>query len=131
MGATSDLEGLRAYDSNGDNMLDAEDALFGEFQIWRDLNQNGVSEANELATLNDAGIAAINLTLTTTGDDPENAEDNVIYGTADYIRTDATIGTVGDIFLSYFPTPPEQDDPTLALPIVLDMDGNGLDIAAI
>ncbi|MDA5193673.1 cadherin domain-containing protein [Govanella unica] len=134
VGARSDLEGLRAFDSNGDNMLDVEDARFGDFHVWRDLNQNGVSDAGELMTLTDAGIAAINLTLTTTGAGLGNIEDNVIYGTADYIRTDATIGTVGDVMLAYVPTPPpapKEEDITLALPIVFDMDGNGLDIAAI
>ncbi|MEX1147437.1 MAG: cadherin domain-containing protein, partial [Sphingomonadales bacterium] len=130
-GALSDFEGLRAFDTNGDNILDATDEDFASFGVWQDLNQNGVSEANELHTLADAGVAAINLTLTTTGENPYDHVDNVIYGTADYIMADGTIGIVGDVFLSYFPSRPPEEDPELALPIVLDMNGDGLDIIAL
>src|SRR5690606_33368765 len=40
-GAQTDLEGLVAFDSNGDGRLDAADERFFEFRVWRDLNQNG------------------------------------------------------------------------------------------
>ncbi|WP_233260963.1 S-layer family protein [Limnohabitans sp. WS1] len=61
-GGESDLEGLAAmFDTNRDGQLNAADALFGEFKVWQDANQNGVSDAGELLSLTDAGIASINL----------------------------------------------------------------------
>ncbi|MBI5330242.1 MAG: cadherin-like domain-containing protein, partial [Betaproteobacteria bacterium] len=59
--AQSDLEGLRRFDSNADGVFDARDAHWAEFGLWRDANQNGVSEAGEFSTLAAAGVRAIGL----------------------------------------------------------------------
>jgi hypothetical protein len=40
----------------GDGVIDTRDACFAELRVWRDLNQDGVSQADELATLTEAGI---------------------------------------------------------------------------
>ncbi len=62
-GGNTDLEGLRAgFDSNGDGVLDANDARFGEFAVWQDANGDGVSDAGEVKTLAELGITSINLT---------------------------------------------------------------------
>ncbi len=66
-GAKTDLEGLAAYDSNGDGKLSAEDARWGEFQVWRDLNQDGKSKPKELMTLAEAGVKSISLSGQATG----------------------------------------------------------------
>jgi hypothetical protein len=61
--APTDLSGLaEAFDSNHDGMFDAQDAQFAEFKVWQDANQNGVSDAGEVRSLADWGIASINLT---------------------------------------------------------------------
>ena len=59
--ARSNIEGLRAYDSNGDGLLTAADKRFASFKIWQDANANGVSEAEELKGLGEIGVAAIDL----------------------------------------------------------------------
>jgi hypothetical protein len=60
--APTDLSGLaEAFDSNHDGMFDAQDAKFAEFKVWQDVNQNGVSDAGEVRSLADWGIASINL----------------------------------------------------------------------
>lgn len=61
-GAHTDLEGLRAHDSDGDGFLDADDAEWSRFGIWRDANGNGVQEDGELRSLDDMGVARIGLT---------------------------------------------------------------------
>jgi len=48
----------------GDNVFDAKDAQFSNLRIWRDLNQDGVSQANELQTLAQTGITSIGLANT-------------------------------------------------------------------
>jgi hypothetical protein len=60
--APTDLSGLaEAFDSNRDGVFDAQDAQFDEFKVWQDANQNGVSDAGEVRSLADWGIASINL----------------------------------------------------------------------
>jgi Ca2+-binding RTX toxin-like protein len=97
----SDLEGLRAYDSNANGFFDSADAQFSTFRIWDDLNQDGISQASELKTLSYYGISAVNLTLTRTNENPEGATDNVLYGTSEFVRTNGTKGLVGDVVLAY------------------------------
>lgn len=55
---------LRLLDSNSDNVINASDAAFDDLLVWRDLNQNGRSEANELFSLDDLNIVSINLNAT-------------------------------------------------------------------
>ncbi|WP_310614864.1 Ig-like domain-containing protein [Limnohabitans sp.] len=60
---STDLQGLAAgFDSNHDGVLDAKDAKFAQFKVWQDANQNGVSDAGEVRSLGDLGIASIGLT---------------------------------------------------------------------
>jgi len=52
---------LRALDSNQDGRLTAADAAFAELEVWKDANQNGVTDAGELSSLADNGVVALNL----------------------------------------------------------------------
>ncbi|WP_280191080.1 hypothetical protein [Delftia sp. PS-11] len=45
----------------GDGVFDAKDAQYASLRIWRDLNQDGISQANKLQTLAEAGVASIKL----------------------------------------------------------------------
>jgi len=92
-GARTDLEGLLGFDSNADGLLDARDDLFGQFKVWQDANQNGISEAGEMKTLLAAGIAAIELTSDET---VRVVGDNVSFGLGDYHRTDGSTGQFSD-----------------------------------
>ncbi len=56
---------LSAYDTNGDNVIDASDEQFDDLLIWRDVNQNGISEADELYSLADFNIIRIDLNAST------------------------------------------------------------------
>jgi VCBS repeat-containing protein len=58
--ATS-LDALKTYDSNGDGKITADDAKFGDIGVWVDANGNGVSDAGEVHSLSDLGIAGIDL----------------------------------------------------------------------
>jgi hypothetical protein len=42
-----------------DGMIDARDAIFEQLLLWTDRNHNGISEAEELQRLSDAGLVAI------------------------------------------------------------------------
>ena len=89
--AANGFEALRALDADalGDanGMFDANDVAYGELKVWRDLNQDGVSQANELQTLADAGVTAINLTQTPT---------QVTQGKSSFTKTVAGVDANGD-----------------------------------
>ena len=55
------FEALMEQDTNGDKVIDDKDANFSRLQVWQDANQNGISEKEELRSLSQAGVAAIQL----------------------------------------------------------------------
>ncbi len=95
-GAQTDLEGLAAFDSNSDGQLSAADAAFNKFRVWRDFNSNGVSEAGELQTLTEAGIATIS--LASNGQFAVVAG-NTVHGSAVVTMTDGSQTTMADVTL--------------------------------
>ncbi len=82
------FEAIRPLDTNYDNKISATDAQFNELKVWRDLNQDGISQANELQGLAEAGVESINLQADLT---PELlANGNTIYGKGSFTRTTGT-----------------------------------------
>jgi hypothetical protein len=55
---------LGSFDSNRDGFVTANDADFGKLKVWQDKNTNGVTDANELFALADAGIASLKVAHT-------------------------------------------------------------------
>ena len=100
-GARSDLEGLAAFDSNGDGQLSSADARFSSFKIWRDRNGNGVVDAREIMTLRQAGVRSLNLTGTA-----NNATtalgDVAVVNTGSFTRTNGrTAGFIDAVLTSF------------------------------
>jgi len=101
-GAQTDLEGLAAFDTNGDGYFDSTDARFADFRVWRDANQDGVSQAEELTTLAARDIRAINLTRRSTGAVVNaSSGENTLLATSEFVRGDGSLGAVGDVSLGY------------------------------
>lgn len=60
--AKTDLEAIRvAFDSDIDGALTASDKEWDNFAIWRDANENGVTDDGELVSLSALGILSIGL----------------------------------------------------------------------
>ena len=67
MFGTADMGGfehLAQYDSNDDGQITAEDAIWNDLIVWQDHNENVYSDYDELYTLADHDIIAINLNAT-------------------------------------------------------------------
>ena len=59
--ATDGFDALSDLDSNDDGVFDAKDTRFADVRVWRDLNQDGVSQSSELSTLAANNIRSISL----------------------------------------------------------------------
>jgi len=130
--ALNGFQALAQEDSNEDGWVDAKDARFGELRVWRDLNQNGVSEAGELLTLESLGIQGFRVEATPNYQLLDNG--NVLADVGSYLRTDgnrADMGMaehLGDVDLASDPFHRRFDDAiplteqTRALP---EMQGRG------
>ncbi|WP_188750317.1 calcium-binding protein [Marinobacterium zhoushanense] len=97
-GATTDLEGLTAFDSNGDGQLSAADNSWSQFGVWQDKDQDGEVDDGEFTGLDEAGISSISLESDNVAYEQVG---NVVNGTGSYIGDDGSVGLLGDVSLNY------------------------------
>jgi hypothetical protein len=72
--AANGYAALAQYDANHDGVIDANDAVFTNLKVWVDANTDGITEAGELKTLAELGIASFNLNaLNATGNENGNS----------------------------------------------------------
>jgi Ca2+-binding RTX toxin-like protein len=124
---------LAQEDSNNDGQVDALDAHFADLRIWRDLNQDGISQSDELLTLASQGIVSLSTAKTTNSTLLANG--NQIADLGGFVRSDGTSGTLGaveqladvnlasDPFYSEFTDTIPLTEQVQALP---DMQGSGM-----
>ena len=93
-GAKTDLEGLAAFDTDGDGALSAADEQWQRFGALQDANASGQQDAGEFQSLDALGIQSISLTRQGT---PTVVEGNTVFGTAE----DITLS--GIVIESFFP----------------------------
>ncbi|WP_307188955.1 calcium-binding protein, partial [Massilia sp. Root335] len=92
--AADGFAALVQEDTNGDGKVDSTDANWSKLRIWRDLNQDGISQANELFTMSDADIASFNAAKTVNS--VRLANGNVVADLGTYIKTDGATGTLSE-----------------------------------
>ncbi len=93
-GARTDLEGLAAFDTDGDGRLTGQDAEWSRFHLWQDRGADGVSAPGELTRLAETDIVAISLA---SDGRAETRGANILFGRASYERADGSTGEVGDV----------------------------------
>ncbi len=87
---------LAGWDTNGDGIINSEDANFAQLKVWRDRNGNAVTDAGELYSLADLNITALsaragpNRPVTT-------ANGTVIRAESFFARSDGTTGAIGEL----------------------------------
>ena len=96
----TDLQGLAAqFDTNHDGVFNAQDALFSEFAVWQDSNQNGVSDAGEVRSLADVGLTA--LSLQSDGVTRQSAPDVHEAGRSTATASDGSSVLLGDVGFAF------------------------------
>ncbi|WP_248167489.1 calcium-binding protein [Ralstonia pseudosolanacearum] len=81
----------------GDGIFDANDAQYANLRIWRDLNQDGISQANELQTLAEAGVTSIKLASDRAN---TNYGDAILAQSSTFTRSDGSTGQAGSFILA-------------------------------
>jgi|GEM_PF-3329921 len=84
------LEALATLDSNGDGVIDANDAAFGDIMVWQDANSDGITQEGELQTLIERGISAIDLEAARVD---QNVDGNTVFAEGTYTNEDGSTGT--------------------------------------
>lgn len=95
--AANGFAALAELDSNADGQFDASDAQYANLRIWRDLNQDGISQADELQGLTASGVQSINLTSTASN---TNYGDAILAQSGSFTRTDDSTGQAGSFILA-------------------------------
>ena len=125
--AVDGFDALTDLDSNNDGLFNAQDAEFSNVKIWQDLNQDGVSGAEELSSLTQLGIESIDLNADKNNINLGNG--NVQTATSVHLSIDGEEGETGNLDLANNPFYREftdsvtLTDEALALP---DSKGSGL-----
>jgi Ca2+-binding RTX toxin-like protein len=112
-------------DSNHDGQLDAQDARFADLRLWRDLDQNGISDSSELLTLAQLDITQINLNKTAgtqTLADGTRLDGTATFTQGGQMRTYTDAWLAENPFVSAFTSHTDQSDAISALP---QMQGSG------
>jgi hypothetical protein len=97
----TDLEALReVFDSNSDDVLNAQDEDWSQFKVWKDSNQNGIADEGELMTLDEVGITEIGL-IVRDGTSEVLSDGTVNHGLIDVIMEDGSTVDGGDIAFAF------------------------------
>ena len=99
--AANGYQALAELDDNGDGKVDAADSAFAKLRVWRDLNQDGISQEGELFTLEEAKVKALNLANKNADRDLGNGNTLAEEGT--YTDSDGNEKQMGDINLAADP----------------------------
>jgi hypothetical protein len=94
------LDGFAALaqeDTNHDGVVNNQDSNFAQLKVWRDLNQDGISQTDELTLLSDNGITSLNINKTSGAFMLLN--DNSASAVGQYTFANGTMGQMFDVNL--------------------------------
>ncbi|RRC96644.1 calcium-binding protein, partial [Amphritea balenae] len=106
--AANGYEALKALDDNGDGVIDSNDASFADLRIWQDLNGDGLSQTDELLTLEQAGIASLNTDYQNSNSD--DGYGNITRQTSTATMADGSTADTADIWFAVNKTRTVEQD---------------------
>lgn len=86
---------LADQDTNHDGLVNQQDIHWAQLRVWRDLNQDGISQAGELFSMADLGIAGFNVLKTANSQVLANG--NEIADLGSYYKTDGSSKVLGEV----------------------------------
>jgi hypothetical protein len=93
--AVDGFQALSALDSNHDGLIDASDHDFTSLMVWQDVNQDGLSQDDELHSLEDLSVQSLSLGFTPVSQDDAG---NWIGLESSYQTTDEEIHKLVDVW---------------------------------
>lgn len=90
---------LASFDSNCDGLVNASDAQFADLSIWQDLNGNHQTDAGELRTLAELGIASLKTSYL---DQSIDQLGNVLGEASSATRTDGSSIDMVDVYFNVY-----------------------------
>jgi hypothetical protein len=96
--ASNGFQALADLDDNKDGKIDANDSGFSQVKVWRDFDGDGYSSADELYTLNEIGITALNTGYTNSNKTDPNGNIRMLAGT--FKKIDGTTSQMDDYSFS-------------------------------
>jgi hypothetical protein len=93
--AVDGFQALATLDSNNDGTIDASDHSFTSLMVWQDVNQDGLSQEDELHSLEDLSIESLSLGFTPVSQDDSG---NWIGLESSYQTTDEEIHKLVDVW---------------------------------
>jgi hypothetical protein len=91
---------LRQHDRNADGVIDAKDDVFAQLRVWVDANSDAVTDAGELKTLADVGLASLSLQAQT-GTEKQNG--NTLGLVSGWTGTDGQQHAMADVWFDSLP----------------------------
>jgi hypothetical protein len=95
-GVGEGFDSLASFDSDGDGVVNANDTMFGDLQLWQDKNSNGFTDAGELSSLSAHGVTALNVNHANTF--TEDAQGNILGESSTAIKDGQSIAMVDVYF---------------------------------
>ncbi len=83
---------LQGQDTNADGQINSQDTSYTQLRVWRDLNQDGISQATELQTLQATGVQSISLASNAAN---TNYGDAILAQSGSFTRVDGAGATSG------------------------------------
>ncbi len=118
-------EALAQEDTNGDGVVNHLDDNWANLKVWRDLNQDGISQADELFSLEELGISGLEV-----GHDgsTRNQNGNILCGQGSYIDAEGNTQAMTDAWFQQNTFEREYTD-TVEIPeelnVLPNMGGSG------
>jgi hypothetical protein len=93
--AQDGYQALAALDSNGDGSINNADEAYSSLSVWTDANSDGVSQAAELKSLEELGIASLDLNAQATS---LNNNGNWVGLVSSFTTVDGATQTMADVW---------------------------------
>lgn len=92
------IEHLALYDSNDDGVIDEKDDIWKDLKVWVDVNNDGVTDAGELKSLNDLGIESFSLSYQKLN---QKVGDSTVISEGFFTKVGGALGTMVDAIFDF------------------------------